>query len=361
MQIRIPVTKSVEVGDSLRVFGWGSVAVDDDGSLVIDHHRDIIEPAELEKAVYEFTTEARKLDVMHDRSPIGDLIESVYVSPEKLAAMGVEGSARCGWWAGFEVRDPETIARVKSGELAELSVDITATRYEFGSDQAEQAIAAKRADPNDPTRPIGRLRDLKIKLLSLVDRGAGKGVKVALWKRKESTMITIEQIMAKLSPEEQAALADMLKPKAEPEAEAPVEATAAEKALKSQLDAQREELTKLRAERDLEVAISKARADGLEYLAGATIEEIAKARIEVRKSAPSIADKLDAVLVHAAKAIKTGEALKTRGTPRSNGGAATFNDLYEAEKARRPKDDPTVIARELAKQHPDLYRDRGAV
>jgi hypothetical protein len=273
--------------------------------------------------------------------------------------MGVGAVKSHGWWTGFEVRDPETIARVKAGELAELSIDCVAERW---TDEPATKQITKRDDPTDPNRPIGRLRNLKITMLSLVDRGAGKGVKVALWKRREKMMdpITIEMIMAKLSPEEQAALeAIMSAPKAEaPMVPAPDGSdTPAAKALAKRLADNESEIQKMREERDLEREITKARAEGLDFVAGVSLEEIAKLRLGASKESRP---KLDAILKSAAEAIKASGLLKTHGAVSTGVGAgSTFDDLYEAEKQKRPDVDPSTLVRELSKRHPDLYRTRG--
>ena len=370
--IRLPIAKRIDAGGTLKIFGFGSV-VAEGGSLVVDHHRDVIEPAELERAAYEFTAAARKLDVSHDREPVGDLIESLYLSPEKLDAMGLSdgGKGLHAWWTGFEVRDPETIARVKSGELPMMSVDITCERHVLAEDQtAERIEKRKSAMPSDTTPEIGRLRKLRVRLLSLVGEGANPGAHVCLVKTKEKPIMpTLESIMAKLSPEEQAALSEMLSkaaPKAEPKAADGAETPAA-KELRKQLEDRDErmkaldaEVTKLRDERALEVEIAKAKADGLEYVAGASIEDLAKMRLAVRKALPAHAEKLDAVLKSAAEAIKTSEVLVPRGRKSAAGDAEpqTFDALYEREKAANPKEEPTAIFARLAKARPDLYRTR---
>lgn len=405
----MPISKSVGADGSLKVFGWGSIAVDGSGALVVDHHRDVIEPVELENAAYEFTKASRQLDVMHDRHPVGDLIESAYLSPEKLKAMGLSGDERHGWWAGFEIRDPETIAAVKSGSLPEMSVDITASRHIFEADQTAERITKSAAShPNDPNRPIGRLRDLKISLLSLVDAGAGKGVRVALWKRaqpvpsKETIKMDIKkkaallallkamaptapapddvmlsQIMAKLTPEEQAALTAMLvedEPDPAMDPAVPGADTPAAKALQKRLEDQetgakknRDELQKLRDQVEDDTAISKAKADGfVEYLAGlsnAEVEAVIKGlrRTKARGDAESATwvGLVEKALKAGAKAVKDSLVLKKfGGIPSTDQNGLTFEELYEAEKSKRPDADPAALQRELGKKHPALFKAR---
>ena len=377
--LRIPVAKTVDgEAGTLKVFGWGSVSVGDDGALIIDHHRDVIEPRDLEAAVYEFTKAARQVDTMHEREPVGRLIESLYVSPEKLQAMDLTGPPRCAWWAGFEVTDPSTIARVKSGELSEFSIDCMARRVELPEDQDRyKGRITKAANPNDPARPIGRLRDLTIHMLSLVDAGAGRGVRVALYKRAQETfMPTIESIMAKLeageklSPEEMAALSALIKPpmpiedaKAEPEKP---EVKALRKQL-TDLAADREALAKRLADieesRAVEKALSAARADGLEYLPGVKLESVVKGLRSIEKADAALATEMRASLVSAARALAQSSLFKTAGRVVTDAAtASTWDEFYSARKAEALRADPStdVIAlqKRLAKERPDLFKSR---
>lgn len=381
--LRIPVTKTVDgEAGTLKVFGWGSVSVGDDGALIIDHHRDVIEPGDLERAVYEFTKAARQVDTMHEREPVGRLIESLYVSPEKLQAMDLAGPPRCAWWAGFEVTDVATIARVKSGELSEFSIDCMARRVELAEDQDRfKARITKSANPNDPARPIGRLRDLTIHMLSLVDAGAGKGVRVALYKRAQETkqMPTIESIMAKLeageklSPEEMAALSALIKPpmpiedaKAEPEKPEAPEV----KALRKQLTdaaADREAMAKRLADieesRAVEKALASAKSDGLEYLPGVKLESVVKGLRSIEKTDAALATEMRASLVSAAKAVAQSGLFKSAGRIATDGSSAsTWAELYEVKKAAALAKDPNAdlgaLARDLAAQNKDLYLAR---
>jgi hypothetical protein len=378
------VTKTVD-GESgaLKVFGWGSVSVGDDGALIIDHHRDVIEPRDLEAAVYEFTKAARQVDTMHEREPVGRLIESLYVSPEKLSAMDLSGPPRCAWWAGFEITDAATIARVKSGELSEFSIDCMARRVELPEDQDRyKARITKGANPHDPARPIGRLRDLTIHMLSLVDAGAGKGVRVALYKRAtETKMPTIESIMAKLesgeklSPEEMAALAALIKPpmpiedaKAEPEKPEAPEV----KALRKQLDdaaservAMAKRLADIEDERAIEKALTAAKSDGLEYLPGVQIAAVVKSLRTLERADKGAAESLRDSLVKAAKAVRESALFKSAGRVITDAATATtWDEFYVARKAEAIKADPAadVIAlqKRLAKERPDLFKSRYA-
>jgi len=109
-------------------FGWASVAVRKDGETVVDSQQDIITPAELEQAAYEFVLKFREATEMHQGPTIGSLVESMVVTPEKLSALGLPQDALpLGWWVGFRL-EPETFAKVKDGTLRMFSIEGTAER-----------------------------------------------------------------------------------------------------------------------------------------------------------------------------------------------------------------------------------------
>ena len=105
-------------------FGWGSVAIAADGKQVVDSYGDIIEPADLESAVYEFVLayNGAATGVGHEGPAVGRLVESLILTKEKAAAMGLGADTPEGWWVGLKIDDPHVFARVKSGELAMLSI-----------------------------------------------------------------------------------------------------------------------------------------------------------------------------------------------------------------------------------------------
>lgn len=111
-------------GDRRLAFGWAYVA-EEGGVPVADHSGDFIDKAalpDLEDAVYEYMLVSREADEMHVRlEGVGKVIESVVFTPEKLAAMGLEGT-RTGWWIGFKVQDEEVWSKVKNGTYAAFSI-----------------------------------------------------------------------------------------------------------------------------------------------------------------------------------------------------------------------------------------------
>lgn len=111
------------------VFGWASVAVKADGEQLVDLQDDVIEPAELEKAAYDFMLFSRSADEMHNGRPIGQMIESFLDTPEKRKAMGLPVTKDVRWWVGFKL-SPEAYAKVKDGTYKMLSIEGGATPVE---------------------------------------------------------------------------------------------------------------------------------------------------------------------------------------------------------------------------------------
>jgi len=109
------------------VFGWASVAVDVDGTTVIDSHEHELIPDELENAVYEFNLMSRSLDENHTEAVQGHLIESFICTPEKLETMGLKKDALPnGWWVGFWIPDTDVFVKVIAGDYSMFSIAGTA-------------------------------------------------------------------------------------------------------------------------------------------------------------------------------------------------------------------------------------------
>lgn len=104
MEMRFNVTKA---NDEMQcIFGWANVAVKADGTEIVDHQGDVIAPADLEVAAYEFVLNFREVDEMHTEEVQGHLVESFMATPDKLEAMGLKKNALPqGWWTGFYIPD----------------------------------------------------------------------------------------------------------------------------------------------------------------------------------------------------------------------------------------------------------------
>jgi hypothetical protein len=94
------------------VFGWANVAADADGALLV------------ERAAYAFVLQFGETGEQHQGGAVGRVVESFFVTDEKLAAMGLtgaDGAPKAGWWVGFKVT-PETFAKVKAGAFTMFSI-----------------------------------------------------------------------------------------------------------------------------------------------------------------------------------------------------------------------------------------------
>jgi ATP-dependent protease ClpP protease subunit len=126
---RPPQTFTIAKSDAMKrqCFGWASVAITADGTQVVDAHEHLIDPDELESAVYTFNLMHREMDANHTEKVEGHLIESMVITPDKLSAMGLAPDALPqGWWVGFQVEDKAVFAKVLSGEYTMFSIAGTA-------------------------------------------------------------------------------------------------------------------------------------------------------------------------------------------------------------------------------------------
>lgn len=125
--------------DQRLVFGWASIAVTVDGEQLEDRQHDIIDPAELERAVYEYVLDfgdAGEEHLDHLRKK-GRLVESCVLTEEKQKAMGIpEGVLPVGWWIGFKIDDDAAWEKVKNGTYRMFSIQGSAERVPV--DKAEK-------------------------------------------------------------------------------------------------------------------------------------------------------------------------------------------------------------------------------
>ena len=117
--------------DKRLVFGWALIAITADGNQVEDLQQDIIDPEELESAVYKYVLEFRDAGEEHipSRRLKGKLVESVIFTKEKMKAMGIpEGIVPEGWWVGFYVNDASAWELIKNGTYKMFSIEGKAIR-----------------------------------------------------------------------------------------------------------------------------------------------------------------------------------------------------------------------------------------
>lgn len=193
-----PVTKAEGTDDEVIVSGWASVALDADGNAIIDHDAEIIPVPVLKAAAADFLSRSREFNAVdHYSQPCGSLLESVVMDPATRVAMGLDGTGITGWWVSAKVRGPAA-KRARSGELKEFSIEAT---------------ALKRRNGDGTTTFLG----LRVDRITLVDAGAGVGVRIeAVKARKEAPTMDMQAILAKLasgqalSPDELKAITDAL-------------------------------------------------------------------------------------------------------------------------------------------------------
>ena len=120
--------------DQRLVFGWASVAITVDGTVLEDRQHDMIEPEDLEEAAYEYVLNFRETGEEHlpGYRKKGRLVESCVFTPEKQKAMGIpENTLPVAWWIGFKIDDEDTWQRVKNGTYRMFSIEGRAQREEI--------------------------------------------------------------------------------------------------------------------------------------------------------------------------------------------------------------------------------------
>ncbi len=122
--------------DQQLVFGWAWVSTDDDGNLVVDSHDEVIEPAEIEAAAYDYVLEARDAGEMHEGEAVGKMVESLLLTPEKAEAMGLGKTEATAWWVGMYIEDPEVFGKIKQGDYKMFSVQGIASEVAEVFDEA---------------------------------------------------------------------------------------------------------------------------------------------------------------------------------------------------------------------------------
>ncbi|MBR5193076.1 MAG: NUDIX domain-containing protein [Bacteroidaceae bacterium] len=124
--------------DKRLIFGWASVAITKSGEQVVDHQNDIIDPEDLEEAVYKYVLEFRdggEEHIAHLRKK-ARMVESCMFTKEKMNAMGIpEGIVPEGWWIGFYVDDDEAWEKVKNGTYRMFSVEGKGVREAVDEDE----------------------------------------------------------------------------------------------------------------------------------------------------------------------------------------------------------------------------------
>lgn len=118
--------------DEGLVSGWANVAINKDGSLPLDWQDDVIAPETLEKAAIQFMLDYRDSGEMHRGDSKGTIVESIVLTKEKQAALGIpEGIVPEGWFITVKVHDPEVFEKVKNGTYRMFSIQGSAKRVKL--------------------------------------------------------------------------------------------------------------------------------------------------------------------------------------------------------------------------------------
>ena len=196
------------------------------------------------------------------------------------------------------------------------------------------------------------LEDLKIEEIAFVDKGAGKGVKVALFKRynnEEETqkMKNLDEVLAGMSEEDAAVVLQAVEEAKAVEAEhladeKPAEEESADKAeeedeemekrfcvLKSENQAMRERIAKMEEDRERESFIK--RAETMTNVPTFSTEELGDFLLQVNKClAPEMAEKTEAFVKAVNNICSETSIMKELGTA-GQGSTAAGSALQQAE------------------------------
>ena len=120
------VTVSKTDSPERLVFGWASI-VTKDGQPLTDLQKHEIPVPELESAAYVFNERYRQTGIEHAGDPVGNLVESMVFTDEKIAeiekSLGVTMPENFpnAWWVGFRV-PPAVFTKVQSGIYKMFSI-----------------------------------------------------------------------------------------------------------------------------------------------------------------------------------------------------------------------------------------------
>lgn len=120
IKINVSIEKTSDQG---LVSGWANVARNADGTIPLDWQGDIIRPEVLEKAAIDFMLHYRESGEMHRGSSKGTVVESIVLTKDKQAALGIpEGIVPEGWFITVKIEDPAVFEKVKSGHYRMFSI-----------------------------------------------------------------------------------------------------------------------------------------------------------------------------------------------------------------------------------------------
>lgn len=122
---RVSVTKADD--SAMRIFGVAMTVADAEGNEIVDHDRNLVSPAEMAEAAFDWASNGGKSGVYHRPEDPGFVDEAGYMiasaplTAELRAAWGLPPGPAT-WIVGIQITDREVWRRYQSGELAELSI-----------------------------------------------------------------------------------------------------------------------------------------------------------------------------------------------------------------------------------------------
>jgi len=120
VKIQVSIEKTSDQG---LVSGWANVARNADGTIPLDWQGDVIRPEVLEKAAIDFMLNYRESGEMHRGGSKGTVVESIVLTKDKQAALGIpDGVVPEGWFITVKIEDPEVFEKVKSGQYRMFSI-----------------------------------------------------------------------------------------------------------------------------------------------------------------------------------------------------------------------------------------------
>lgn len=131
VKLNVQISKAQDQG---LVSGWANVARNADGTIPLDWQGDVIRPEVLEKAAVDFMINYRTSGEMHRGDSKGVVVESIVMTKEKQAAMGIpEGIVPEGWFITVKIEDPDVFEKVKSGKYKMFSIQGRGKRIPISS------------------------------------------------------------------------------------------------------------------------------------------------------------------------------------------------------------------------------------
>lgn len=116
--------------DQGLTFGFAYIAQDGDDGTVVDHSGDYVDNEraddvkKFENAWYSYVEKSGIASVMHRTMGVSKVVEALFISPEKIAAMKDQTGKmpKLAAWVGFRSHDKAALEALRNGTLPELSI-----------------------------------------------------------------------------------------------------------------------------------------------------------------------------------------------------------------------------------------------